>query len=337
MYPRKIITITLIMAVALLNIVPALAALPAQTATSLCPVGEVSGTVVAVDGTTGTVTVELGDGSLCTVNINVDENHPIVLLLGKYFGDVSPATLEGALGRLKGCAVDNGDFTWSWVDADAQGNCPEGTLPVKVTGDNGDGTFTAVVEDENGTEVTVLKIVDEATADTVKGALETLAVAWTLDGEGDLWQVSDQIATYHEEGMGFGVLVKLYAIAQEHEDCAEPASEGESDCLPTSVEELVVLFQSGVGMGQIFKDYGKPEKLGVGHVRQEYKQDKEKDKFKDTDKNQGKDKKKDSNEQSWPASADKKNNKDGKDNKGLKDICNAVTKKGKPKGGAACP
>ena len=39
--------------------------------------------------------------------------------------------------------------------------------------------------------------------------------------------------------MGFGVLVKLYAIAQESEECQEPAEGDGTACTPVTVEELV--------------------------------------------------------------------------------------------------
>ncbi len=322
---RKLTVFTLILAITLLSIVPALAAAPAQELTTCTPnaeTGQVSGTVVAVDAATGTVTVDPGDGVLCTVNIQLDETHPIVLLLGEYYGDLSPATLEDALADVQGCALINEDGSYSWAECGT-----EGAVPVRVTGTNENGTFTAVAED--GTPIAVLMIDDEAVAGTVQGALETLVVAWTLEEDGSLLQVSEQIAAYHEEGMGFGVLVKLYAIAQESETCLL-----NPEC---TVDSLVELFQTGeVGMGQIFKEYGKPQKLGVGHVRQELTQDNEKgnDKVKDKDKG-GDDQSGD--ESPAPPSANKKNDKPPKDNNGLKGICNAISKNGKPKDGVTCP
>ena len=326
---RKITVFTLILAIALLSIGPALAAAPAQELT--CPVsGPISGTVVAVDAATGTVTVDIGGGVLCTVNITVDETHPIVLLLGQYFGDLNAATLEEALAGVQGCAMDNGDGTFSWADCTT-----EGAIPVRVTGTNEDGTFIAV--DENGVPIGPLVIEDEVVAGEVQGALETLIVAWTLEEDGSLSQVSDQIAAYHEEGMGFGVLVKLYAIAQESvEECLKAIPEEGIPC-ETSVDDLVLLFQSGVGMGQIFKDYGKPDKLGVGHVRQELTQDKDKGKDKVKDKNKGNNDDQSTDEtQTLPSANNKKNDKPQKDNS-LKGICNTVSKNGKPKAGVTCP
>jgi len=79
-----------------------------------------------------------------------------------------------------------------------------------------------------------------------------------------------EIAAYHEEGMGFGELVKLYAMVQASEEaCAEQTAD--TTCAPLTIDELVTRVQNGEGMGQLFKEYGKPAMLGVGHVKQEMK------------------------------------------------------------------
>ena len=333
---RQFIALFMIFVVALVSFIPALAAPLAQDPPPEplpCAGTSVSGKVVAVNAVTGTVTVELSDGTLCTVNINVDESHPIVLLLGRYFGDISASTFEEALRDTQGCALFDGS-AWTWVPCDA-----EGAEPVRITAyDPNTNTYTAVKED--GTVVT-FSIEDPEVSARVQGALETLAIEWALEGDGDLAQVSDQIAAYHDDGMGFGVLVKLYAIAQEQADNCQTASTEDSALCP-AVEELVALFKSGVGMGQIFKDYGKPDKLGVGHVRQELNQDKvtEKDKNKDKDKtNNGKGKPGDDqagDSQTLPPAANMKD-KAPKANNGLKGNCNAIIKSGKPKPGVVCP
>jgi hypothetical protein len=101
-------------------------------------------------------------------------------------------------------------------------------------------------------------------------------------------QLAEEIAMYHEEGVGFGVLVKLYAMAEaSKEGCAPqvdpeatpeapadgtPAADGTTDvveptCTVVTVADLVTEFQGGTGMGQLFKEYGKPALLGVGHVK----------------------------------------------------------------------
>lgn len=95
--------------------------------------------------------------------------------------------------------------------------------------------------------------------------------------------MAQEIATYHEEGMGFGQLVKLYSIAEAARaacppvvtvpaddavttttDTAEPT---EPACTAVTVDELVTALKSGAGMGSLFKEYGKPAMLGVGHVK----------------------------------------------------------------------
>jgi hypothetical protein len=85
-----------------------------------------------------------------------------------------------------------------------------------------------------------------------------------------------QIAKYHEEGMGFGELVKLYAMAEASvEACVKQAAAATTTvadptqpaCEAVTVEQLVSEVQGGAGMGQLFKEYGKPALLGVGHVK----------------------------------------------------------------------
>lgn len=217
-----------------------------------CEGESVSGTVVAVDEGTGVVTVDTGAG-LCTVALDGGYDHPIVAVLGSYFGDVSVEDLAEALEATQGCVVQDG-ASWAWAD------CGEGTTPVTVVGDNGDGTFVVTLED--GTEV-VISIEDPATAESLSEALQMLAVEWALSEDGTVVQPGSQIASYHEEGMGFGVLVKLYAMAAES---AEACVGAEEPCGVT-VQELVEAFKSGVGMGQLFKEYGKPSILGIGHVK----------------------------------------------------------------------
>jgi hypothetical protein len=87
-------------------------------------------------------------------------------------------------------------------------------------------------------------------------------------------EFAEQIAKYHDEGIGFGVLVKLYEMAEESvKVCADLQASGEAAdpeqpaCEPVTVEQLVAEFQSGAGLGQLFKEYGKPALLGVGQVR----------------------------------------------------------------------
>lgn len=98
----------------------------------------------------------------------------------------------------------------------------------------------------------------------------------TLPEEDDL-TVEEEIAGFHRDGMGFGVLVKLYAMAEasklvcdaENNAGGGTPTEGETveACVPLTAAELVAAFKGGMGMGQLFKEHGKPALLGVGHVK----------------------------------------------------------------------
>jgi hypothetical protein len=102
---------------------------------------------------------------------------------------------------------------------------------------------------------------------------ETPVITETPDGvdelNGELGPIGKEIAAYHEEGMGFGVLVKLYSMAEASQKACDV--ESAQECTPVTAQELVDAFKSGTGMGALFKEYGKPAMLGVGHVKQELK------------------------------------------------------------------
>jgi hypothetical protein len=272
-----------------------------------CLGDNVSGTVVAVDPITNVVTIDTGDG-LCNVTLSGSYDHPIVTLLGAYFGDVSAKTLEAALQDTMGCALYDEVFgTWAWADCES-----DGAVPVRVTGEDDEGNFLAVNQ-QDGSEITIA-IDDQETANRVRDALGALAVDWPLE-EGDIVQVSDDVARYHDEGVGFGVLVKLYSL---------------SNTTGIPVEQLLEEFRSGMGIGQLFKTYGKPPQLGVGHVRQEMKQDGETDPDQDAqppENGNGKDKPKDEDKETG-----KDKDKKEKDKNKTTGICNAKAKGGKAKG-----
>jgi hypothetical protein len=87
-------------------------------------------------------------------------------------------------------------------------------------------------------------------------------------------ELAQQIAMYHEQGIGFGVLVKLYAMAEESvQACLDQPVTGETldptqpACEAVTVDQLVGEIQGGAGMGQLFKEFGKPALLGVGQVK----------------------------------------------------------------------
>jgi len=262
---KTMFMISLVLALALPAVAPAAAQEEPPAGEILPCEGEgVSGTVVAVDEETGLVTVYTGDGLLCTVTLDSDYDHPIVALLGEFFGDVSTGDLAAALEdseeARQGCAVQDPDSgAWAWADCDAGG-----AVPVTVFGENEDGTFTALTGE--GEQVT-LSVEDPDIAEGLSEALGELAVEWELGEDGSVMQPGDEIAAYHEEGLGFGELVKLYAIAaKSQEGCGDGGEDVIGPCGVT-VEELVAALQSGMGMGELFQEYGRPALLGVGHVR----------------------------------------------------------------------
>jgi hypothetical protein len=229
-----------------------------------CTGDNVSGTVVAVDSDTGTVTIDTGEGELCTVTLS-DGNydHPIVALLGQYFDDLDPASLEDALATLQGCAVqDPITMVWSWVDCDTPG-----AVPVTVTGENPDGSFSATID---GTGDPIMFNVDDPDqAGDLSHSLTELMVTWQLGEDGAVVEAGDRIADYHEDGFGFGVLVKIFAIADESQEaCMLLIEVQDGDVCGVTVEELIAYRDQGMGMGQLFKMYGKPSILGVGQVKQ---------------------------------------------------------------------
>lgn len=241
---NKIHIITLVLLI-LAVMIPANTTSAAGTFAEIGPCGgtNVTGTIVGVD-VNGVVTIDTGAG-LCTVTANGSYDHPIVTLLSKYFGEVQVQTFADALKGLQGCAVDMGGGSYAW------GACGSGETPnAQIVGVSTDNTFLVQI---TGVVDPVTLTITGLDPTAIQGLLDSLLVNWTLDGNGDLVQVSDQIAAYHAQGMGFGVLTKLYAIAQ---------------AAGVPVDALVVQFKAGIGMGQLFKLYGKPSILGVGHVRQ---------------------------------------------------------------------
>lgn len=241
-----------------------------------CGGENVAGTVIGVEDQT--VIVETDGGTLCSVTLSGEFEHPIVELLGNYFGDVSVESLAEALGSLETmitCEDEACDFA---------GEGGEGTAArvISVT-DNGDGTWTievAVEVDGGEEEIKTIITGDEDVANAYMEALNSLVVEWDLsegeEGASTVVTVGDDIAAYHDDGIGFGVLVKVYAIAAAaNESCGEEmAAPGEGEegedggACGATVEEIMTLLDEGAGMGQLFQEYGKPSLLGVGHIRQ---------------------------------------------------------------------
>jgi hypothetical protein len=76
-------------------------------------------------------------------------------------------------------------------------------------------------------------------------------------------------AMHKDEDLGFGEIVKLMGILESAQaTCAESGGTDEVACGVT-LESLIAEYKDGAGMGELFENYGKPENLGVGHIRKE--------------------------------------------------------------------
>lgn len=72
------------------------------------------------------------------------------------------------------------------------------------------------------------------------------------------------VAGLHEEqDLGFGEITKLLQIVVE----AKASCTLEGVNCDVTLDSLLAEYKSGVGMGELFQKYGKPELLGVGQVR----------------------------------------------------------------------
>lgn len=73
----------------------------------------------------------------------------------------------------------------------------------------------------------------------------------------------ESAAAMHEgEDLGFCEIVKLMGIPEGI--CAETGE----NCSVT-LGSLLAEYNHGIGMGELFKKYGKPEHFGVGQIRKE--------------------------------------------------------------------
>lgn len=178
-----------------------------------------------------------------------------------FFGDGTTGTLVVSVPEVAEtdtvCVVeDDVDTTVdTYVLSDADPCEGEGFFEVTVTTANPDGSFLITF----GDETTGTLVFGEL--ETISGLEEIVTGLMNFDAkmsaDGIAWGVGDDIAAKHDDGFGFGVIVKLYALAMES---------GED------LEALFEMFDSGTGMGHLFKEFGKPGLLGVGHVRQDTKE-----------------------------------------------------------------
>jgi hypothetical protein len=222
-----------------------------------CQNGEVSGIVVGVDELESGIAIvtiyysdDEGDNGLCTLTVeDVTSGHPIMVLLGRFYGDVSAEQLADALDVSQVCLAEvDGDLTL--VECEVEHDFKASVIYYD------DGFLTVLIDGEP----VEIEVDEDLEFGQIVDALETLTVDWELL-DGVLVQTKDEIAAYHEDGLGFGVLVKLYSMAEENED--------------VTIDDLVEMSAGGYGMGELFAIYGKPSFLGVGHVRQALKGDNE--------------------------------------------------------------
>jgi len=232
------------------------AALAKPASLDACAGDTVSGIVVAVNETTGEITFYTDDGSLCTVVKNLEGyDHPVIDLLGQYFENVSLDELSANLETLQTWVLFD-PITSSWGFATETDAGAASAMVVEVT-DNQDGTFEIALLVEGVDEPQIIETTDPALyqeyLDKLLSAEATLDLITDEAGNVFVSDGAEQIGAYHDEGMGLGVLVKLYAMA---------------DAYGVPVDELITRFKNGEGLGQLFKDesLGKPDLLGVGHV-----------------------------------------------------------------------
>ena len=269
------------------------AALAKPASLDACTGDTVSGIVVAVNETTGEITFYTDDGTLCTVVKNLEEyDHPVIDLLGQYFEKVSLEELSANLETLQTWVVFN-TTTNSWEFATETDTGAVSAMVVAVT-ENSDGNYEIVLlvegEDEPQTIVTTDPALYQEYLDNLLSNAAVLDLITDEAGNVFVNDGAEQIGAYHDEGMGLGVLVKLFAMA---------------DAYGVPVDELITRFRDGEGIGQLFNDesLGKPDLLGVGHV------------FNELGKNPGHPDGKDNPSVTNKAEKSKKNDNPGKDKK----------------------
>lgn len=224
-----------------------------------CTGEQVNGTVVGYDADLNVVTIDTGEGVLCTVTLNdgeQDYGHPITTLLGNYFNNMSSESLnlEESLAATEVCLnqVEDTDPVEYVLFVPEEGDeCP---YPGTLTQDNENGTFQVVIGEGEETEEVTVAVVDEEAAAGLTGALAGLVIELNLNEDGSPEDAGDMIGALHDDGVGFGVIVKLYGIA---------------DASGMSVEELIAEYEAGASIGDLFAKYGKPALVGVGHVRKD--------------------------------------------------------------------
>lgn len=235
-----------------------------------CTGDSVSGALIALDANTGDAVIEQEDGSLCSVTLNSDGasyDHPVLALMTSYF----ETSLDSVGLDILEDAVE--DLT-VYVECDDSGSCildedEEAPLGrVLSVEDDGSGGYVITVL-MNG-EILTLSVEDDYLADLWLESLEMVNVEWELNGSGGLaGDTGNVIESLHEDGMGFGVIVKLIGLSQmATEACSDGlTAEDGTDLCSINLDSLVASFESGTGLGQLFKLVGKPSAMGIGQLR----------------------------------------------------------------------
>ncbi|MDK2981635.1 MAG: hypothetical protein PWQ55_1982 [Chloroflexota bacterium] len=122
---------------------------------------------------------------------------------------------------------------------------PEETPTPDAGGDTGDPAPTDAPEGDSGDGVGDVVPTEEPTP------------VPTLSAE-------EMVASMHtEEDLGFGEITKLLQIATEAQESCQLYG---TNC-DVTVDSLLAEYNSGLGMGQLFDKYGKPEITGVGQTK----------------------------------------------------------------------
>src|SRR5574341_189200 len=189
----------------------------AGACTPVADAGTVEGTVIGVDTEAGTADIQLADGSCVTVSLEQgDYDHPIVELLAEYFGGATLGDYGDALDLLDENGIDP-----ALVDSY---EVVDGVLVVTLT----DGSTVEI----DGTEA--VSDVSDALDLVTNGSFD---VSLGEDGAATVGDVGEQIEAYHEDGVGFGVLVKLYAIAAESAEAGAALEEDTGAAEPEATAE----------------------------------------------------------------------------------------------------
>ena len=220
-------------------------------------------TIVEYDGETAWVLTDAD--VLCTVSLTGEgaatSDHPITQLLAEYLGKAQDGDLTNTLSENEVCALFTEgtppeEDTWEVVPCDIEGAVrvvdtkEDGTLVLLV--DNGDGTFD-IMESADPVDTTTFPDFWADLTNALGDAKTALPIGLIVNEDGEVVDATAIIMGLREEGLGYGVIVKLISMSEE---------------FGLDLDQLAQEFKGDhVGIGQLFKEHGKPSKLGVGHIR----------------------------------------------------------------------